>query len=76
MWLARYHARSSGAAPRKKTSLRFPREVQRDMGYALFLAQMGERHRKTKILKGFGSAGVVEVRESFEGTKHPSSRWR
>jgi phage-related protein len=33
----------------------FPAPVQREMGYALFLAQMGERHATmAKTLKGFG----------------------
>lgn len=40
----------------------FSRDVQREMGYALFLAQMGERHpTKTKVLRGFGEGSVVEV---------------
>ena len=43
----------------------FPREVQREMGYALYLAQMGEHHAvMAKTLKGFGGGSVVEVRES------------
>lgn len=38
------------------------------MGYALFLAQMGERHATAaKTLKGFGGATVVEVKESYVG---------
>jgi len=33
----------------------FQNFVQREMGYALFLAQMGERHAtNAKTLKGFG----------------------
>jgi len=43
----------------------FPAVVQREMGYALYLAQMGGRHvSMAKTLSGFGSAGVVEVKES------------
>ena len=46
----------------------FPRIVQREMGYALFLAQMGERHSTmTRTLRGFGGAAVIEVRESYDG---------
>lgn len=46
----------------------FPQTVQREMGYALFLAQMGERHATmAKTLSGFGGATVVEVRESHDG---------
>jgi phage-related protein len=49
----------------------FPRGVQRDMGYALFLAQMGESHRtKAKTLRGFGGGAVVEVRESHAGNAY------
>ena len=45
--------------------MKFPTAVQREMGYALFLAQMGEHHPgKTKMLKGFGGGTVVEVKES------------
>ena len=46
----------------------FPELVQREMGYALFLAQMGERHSTmSKTLSGFGGAAVIEVRESYDG---------
>jgi phage-related protein len=49
----------------------FPTPVQREMGYALFLAQMGERHpRMAKTLKGFGAAAEVEVRESHDGNAY------
>ena len=41
------------------------------MGYALFLAQMGERHaRMAKTLKGFGGASVIEIRESYHGAAY------
>ena len=41
------------------------------MGYALFLAQMGERHSTmAKTLGGFGGATVIEVRESREGNAY------
>jgi phage-related protein len=49
----------------------FPRTVQREMGYALYLAQMGERHSAmAKTLSGFGGAAVVEVRESYDGNAY------
>src|ERR1700733_9231503 len=49
----------------------FPPSVQREMGYALFLAQMGERHATmAKTLKGFGGGTVVEVKESYEGNAY------
>jgi phage-related protein len=30
-------------------------------GYALYLAQTGKKHEQARPLKGFGSAGVLEV---------------
>ena len=55
----------------KADFMAFPRSVQREMGYALFLAQMGERHpTMAKTLVGFGSAAVVEVRESSDGNAY------
>ena len=46
----------------------FPDEVKRTMGYALHLAQAGEKHPDAKPLKGFGGAGVLEVVESHDGS--------
>jgi len=37
------------------------------MGYALYVAQRGGKHRDTKTLTGFGGAGVVEVVKDFRG---------
>jgi phage-related protein len=49
----------------------FPEHVQREMGYALFLAQMGERHpTMMRTLKGFGGSTVVEVKESYDGNAY------
>jgi phage-related protein len=45
----------------------FPEEVQQVMGYALYLAQCGEKHNCVKPLKGFKGAGVLEVVEDFDG---------
>ena len=45
----------------------FPGEVRRATGYALYLAQLGEKHPHAKPLKGFGGAGVLEVVEQHEG---------
>lgn len=39
----------------------FPDEVQDHMGYALHLAQKGDKHEDAKPLKGFGGAGVLEI---------------
>jgi phage-related protein len=55
----------------KTDFMSFPAAVQREMGYALFLAQMGEHHPAlAKVLKGFGGGGVVEVRESHAGNAY------
>ena len=45
-----------------------PEEVQSTFGYALYLAQIGGKHDQAKALKGFGSAGVLEVVESEAGS--------
>ena len=45
----------------------FPAPVQDHMGYALYVAQRGGKHRETKTLSGFGGAGVVEVIKDFRG---------
>ncbi len=42
----------------------FPEPVRRAVGYALHLAQRGERPERTKILNGFGSAKILEIREN------------
>lgn len=39
----------------------FPRSIQRDIGVALYVAQIGEVHPDAKALKGFGGASVLEV---------------
>jgi phage-related protein len=39
----------------------FPDEVQDHMGYALHLAQTGDKHEDAKPLKGFGGASVLEI---------------
>jgi phage-related protein len=45
----------------------FPEEVKSEMGYALFQAQVGGRHRKAKTLKGAGDAGVIEIVDDHRG---------
>ncbi|ABX14627.1 phage-related protein [Burkholderia multivorans ATCC 17616] len=41
-----------------------PEAVQDTFGYALYLAQTRGKHDQAKPLRGFGSAGVLEVVES------------
>ena len=45
----------------------FPEEVKDSMGFALFLAQQGGKHADAKPLRGFGSAGVLEIVEDHRG---------
>ena len=44
-----------------------PDDVQNTFGYALYQAQLGKKHEHAKPLKGFGSAGVLEVVEDSTG---------
>ncbi len=44
-----------------------PDPVQDSFGYALYLAQTGKRHPQAKPMKGFGSAGVLEIVEDWHG---------
>src|SRR5712692_9012440 len=44
-----------------------PQPVKSHMGYALYVAQQGGKHRDAKPLKGFGGAGVVEIVKDHRG---------
>ncbi len=46
---------------------RFPDEVRRRAGGALWDAQIGEKSPFAKPLKGFGGAGVLEIVDDFDG---------
>ena len=54
----------------KKDLQEFPLEVQKEMGFALFVAQNGEKHQSAKPLKGFGGAGILEIVERFDGDSY------
>jgi phage-related protein len=64
---------SSNARPLKwvgnsyKDLLDLPVDVRRFFGFALSLAQAGDKHDSAKVLKGFGGAGVLEVVEDDVG---------
>src|ERR1700676_1203125 len=45
----------------------FPEPVQDHVGYALYVAQRGSKHRGAKALSGFGGAGVVEIVKDYRG---------
>jgi phage-related protein len=44
----------------------FPSEVREEVGYALWEAQQGRKHRNAKPLKGFHGASVLEVVEDHD----------
>src|SRR3989337_2400094 len=54
----------------KRDLLVLPREVVNVFGYALYQAQVGGKHEQAKPLKGFGSAGVLEVVEDWRGNAY------
>ncbi len=54
----------------KRDLLAMPDEVQQVFGFALFHAQIGLFHPAAKPLKGFGSAGVVEIVEDWRGNTY------
>ena len=54
-------------ASSKKDLLAMPKEVKDTFGYALHLAQIGNKHERAKPLKRRGSAGILEVVENWKG---------
>ena len=44
-----------------------PEPIRQSLGYALELAQKGEKHESAKPLKGFKGAGVLEIVANFDG---------
>ncbi len=51
----------------KEDLLDLPRKIQREVGYALYLAQLGLQSTNVKPLTGFGGRGVLEVIEDDVG---------
>jgi phage-related protein len=51
----------------RKDLRKFPDPVQQQVGYAIYVAQRGGKHRDAKVLTGFGGARVLEVVEDFRG---------
>lgn len=49
----------------------FPNPIRRDIGQALFTAQLGETDPAAKPLKGFGGGSVLEVI-----AQHDGNTWR
>jgi phage-related protein len=54
----------------KKDLNAFPGPARREAGYALYLAQIGMKALKSKPLKGFGGAGVLEVVADYDGNTY------
>ena len=50
-----------------KDLMALPADVRRFFGFALSLAQAGDKHDSAKVLKGFVGAGVIEVVEDDAG---------
>ena len=51
----------------RKDLREFPELVRDHMGYALYIAQSGGKHRDTKTLSGFSGAGVLEIITDYRG---------
>jgi phage-related protein len=47
--------------------LSLPKAVIREFGHGLYLAQKGDKADFAKPLKGFGNAGVLELRDNHDG---------
>ncbi len=56
--------------PSRKDLRAFPKEVKKEVGFALFQAQRGGKHVNAKPLKGFRGAGVLEVVEDHDGNTY------
>jgi phage-related protein len=54
-------------ASSKKDLKATPDPVQDNFGFALFQAQIGEKHDDAKPLKGFKGSGVLEIVDDFDG---------
>lgn len=54
----------------KRDLMALPDRVVDVFGYALYLAQCGGKHMQAKPMKGFGSAGVLEVVEDWESNTY------
>ncbi len=54
----------------KKDLLAMPDEVQQGFGFALYYAQIGLLHPNAKPLRGFSSAGILEIVEDWRGNAY------
>ena len=51
----------------RKNLREFPDSVRDHIGYALYVAQCGGKHRDAKVMTSFGGAGVVEIVKDYRG---------
>jgi phage-related protein len=51
----------------KEELIAFPPEVVSAIGFAIYEAQVGNKHPSAKPLHGFAGAGVLEVVEDYDG---------
>ena len=49
----------------RKNIIKFPEAVKERVGYALYLSQLGENSKNTKMMKGLGN-GVYEIVDDFD----------
>lgn len=54
----------------KRDLAALPAQVVDVFGYALYLAQTGRKHDNAKPLAGFGSAGVLEIVDDWDGNAY------
>jgi len=52
----------------RKCILKFPIDVKKTFGHALYVAQMGDRSLHTKMMKGLG-AGIYEIIEDHKSDR-------
>ncbi len=44
----------------------FPKAVRERFGYALYVAECGDKHKNAKPLKGYQGSGVLELIENYD----------
>ncbi len=54
----------------KADLMAMPASVIDTFGFGLYLAQSGGKHPQAKVLRGFGSAGVLEIVEDWRGNTY------
>ena len=57
-------------ASSKKDFMEMPQEVVENIGYALYRVQLGEYPSIAKVLKGFGGASIIELKEDCRGSTY------